>query len=685
MKKVLFGLFIFIMCVVLNLNCEAGTFEVEPNDHMAQANLISSGSVIFGERSSSSQYEIEPNNNKFSSNSIVSGRPVRGHISKIIDQDWFLIKTTVPDTIHVYFKLAEDNEEGEDTYVDCTPGIPTDNVFDIIIEDAEENVIDKKEFDVKGEAKYLFFSVTANKPGSYFVVVKNCDRKDNYLLTVAVSNSSSHQYEIESNNDRNTAQQLIAGMPVTGNISSSSDEDYFAIGTSGLDFINIYFKASQPNGNLKCQISVEDEKGYVLSQMDYDSSLNEPGVYSIEAENAGFYYVKVYNAQSTDNYNLTLSVFNEEDWFLIDVPSQGLINVTYKSEADSHTKISIKDSSNNILSADSYYSGWKYGYLSKFFAAATKPGKYYIVLSNSYALDRYSFTTTFTETDISPFEFEPNEKPEQAVFLGSGTEKIGQFSSIDDIDWYSVVTNGPDIIKVNFVFEGNLDYDAEIAIVGIDKNDASILNILAMRKYTYFSNEKEDPIIVEAYVPESGTYYIRLKECKDFANSYRVKVTTSNSSSIPYEIEPNDIMAKANFIQLGDTVRGQLSSEDDNDWFSFQTDSADDITISFLKEAPLNEYPKKHFNCDFFIKDSDGKILMHDTYYGGYDNLENERLKINLPFSGTYYLILKYRIGDNYYKLKLTSSKRIADSNIIETSEKNIASEKSGCFINSLF
>lgn len=118
-------------------------------------------------------------------------------------------------------------------------------------------------------------------------------------------------YETEPNNDKSQADALESGVPIIGQTSSSKDEDWFYICTSGSDLIETSFNVADDTTGTWF-ISIEDAHGNVLSaELHYDK-YDQPTEFSTAVSGAGIYYIKIRTSDSskTNSYSLAASISN---------------------------------------------------------------------------------------------------------------------------------------------------------------------------------------------------------------------------------------------------------------------------------------------------------------------------------------------------------------------------------------
>ena len=109
-------------------------------------------------------------------------------------------------------------------------------------------------------------------------------------------------YEIEPNNTASTANSISLGSSATGQLSSSSDVDYYAVNITSAGILTTNFTA--PTGNYSSYtINVYNGSGTLLSSW----STSKSDSYQLGVALTGTYYVAVTGAYNTGQYSVALS------------------------------------------------------------------------------------------------------------------------------------------------------------------------------------------------------------------------------------------------------------------------------------------------------------------------------------------------------------------------------------------
>ena len=129
------------------------------------------------------------------------------------------------------------------------------------------------------------------------------------IMTIFVSGiCQAASYESEPNNDKNTSDVLVSGVPLIGQLMQHTDEDWYSISSEGNDLITVHFQTVEPS---KCDsivhadwiISVFTSEGILLNQVVCDCWSGK-----LDHE---FFVI----ANSADVYNVVVTSGSSESYF----------------------------------------------------------------------------------------------------------------------------------------------------------------------------------------------------------------------------------------------------------------------------------------------------------------------------------------------------------------------------------
>ena len=149
---------------------------------------------------------------------------------------------------------------------------------------------------------------------------------------------------------------------------------------------------------------------------------------------------------------------------------------------------------------------------------------------------------------------------------------------------------------------------------------------------------------IEINITETGTYYIEAGEVDDAdTGTYTITVTEAEPQSVS-EPSGGDFPAGPNtagYIVVGESVTGNISTNDDNDWFRVELEAGNSYVIDMKGSATT------------------GTGTLPDPYLVLYDSMSTEvannddggtgtnaRIEINITTTGTYYINASETLGN---------------------------------------
>ena len=137
-----------------------------------------------------------------------------------------------------------------------------------------------------------------------------------YSLTGTTATGSTSGIETEANSTRANADAVSSGSPISGQLSSSSDIDYYAIAASEAGTISVNFDSPKSGSSHYFTVSILDSSGTVLASQESGGDLS----FSTGIEAAGAYYMAVEEGyfHDTGGYQITVSgqIASSENQFL---------------------------------------------------------------------------------------------------------------------------------------------------------------------------------------------------------------------------------------------------------------------------------------------------------------------------------------------------------------------------------
>ncbi len=315
--------------------------------------------------------------------------------------------------------------------------------------------------------------------------------------TMTVSVSAATYSESESNDSYSTADTLSSGNTIKGELSSSSDIDYYKIATSSNGKLTIKFnhKHNSENGYwvVKTYYYTGSKYNVLSTNYIYLSDSEIITLPSIGAVSGGTYYVSVdygsnstligydysvsasfsstsyYEREMNNSYQTATTISSgysyggnmyssdDIDYFKFTAPSNGSINVSF---GHSHS------STNGYWVVKTfYYSNGTYNLLSTEYMylsdnesidlpaiSAVSGGTYYVSVDygSSSDLVGYNYTVTADFNSSNYYEREMNNSYQTATNISTGSSYSGCLYSYDDIDYYKLTASSKGEISLSF-------------------------------------------------------------------------------------------------------------------------------------------------------------------------------------------------------------------------------------------
>ena len=110
--------------------------------------------------------------------------------------------------------------------------------------------------------------------------------------------------ETESNDGLSTADTITSGVAITGQISSSTDYDYYKLALSAAGTISVSFDDGNGNAYSPHGVHIIDSGGNILSSENF----YESGNILTEVSSSGNYYVVVESYNEREDYSITCEI-----------------------------------------------------------------------------------------------------------------------------------------------------------------------------------------------------------------------------------------------------------------------------------------------------------------------------------------------------------------------------------------
>ncbi len=335
---------------------------------------------------------------------------------------------------------------------------------------------------------------------------------------------------------------------------------------------------------------------------------------------------------------------SDQDWFKINVPQSGHLQVEVLPAGKVSPGVEIYDKNGKLLASfNSDLNPVQYKVAEAVHGLVTDlmEGDYYIkVFGNHFRWSEREYTVTawaIPRSDLIKDVNEPNNSYETARKIPIGIQVSGTISSQWDQDWYKIELPGK-IYTVRAKTPEGLDLAVEIeSVANYDESDGEF-NDYTDWFYQSINNTgiggSEEGVIV---LPKSRqrNYFIKVYDIGggSFNGSYTVIVSPYDLK--PDSFEPNNNSNSAVSLDLGQRVIGNFDTTTDIDWYSVDISDTGILKVNFRR--PDNIW------CDINIYNENMELIGNNSTgfsreFGtgsGLSNIIESEFKV---FPGKYYI-----------------------------------------------
>lgn len=227
--------------------------------------------------------EVEPNESEETANTIYLRVPVTGKLSESSDIDTYSLVTTEPQVVEVSFSTTV-----------------TSTYWFISVYDESGTMISRHDV---GNNDSFPLALPDSRIYYFQISVDSIHSSDSYTLQVSTTDAYSlADMETESNDSTEYADTISNDQPISGQLMSSTDQDWFSFYAASAQDISISFSTSV--ASTYWLISVYDENQNLLAEDDVGNN----GIVSASLLASGAYFVIVQADDnfSDDQYSLTV-------------------------------------------------------------------------------------------------------------------------------------------------------------------------------------------------------------------------------------------------------------------------------------------------------------------------------------------------------------------------------------------
>ena len=456
-------------------------------------------------------------------------------------------------------------------------------------------------------------------------------------------------------NTAETATPIGINTTVSGNLTSSSDKNWYSFELSAAGVIRISFEHEViASTSSYWSICLYDELGLTvyddLRSIGKENTTGEEiglpaGKYRLRVTSASGYSDKAYSLKvnytkssywekelnnSYDKassislnttYSGSLMSSGDYDWYSFVLPNDGVIQLSFDHPVIASTgtywavnlydELGLKVYDQLTVKGNENAVGEEIG---------LPAGKYClkILQSNSFSDKTYSFRVRYTKSSV--WEKELNDGQDTATPIALDTKYSGSLMSSNDKDWYSFELLSDGKIQISVDHEKLTSTGTYWAF--------NLYDELGLTLYDQLIVKGNANVVGEEIGLPAGKYCLKAIQYNNYTNTtYSFKVSYTKSSL--WEKELNNSRDAATPISANKKYKGSLLSSSDIDWYSFNL--AKDGTIQLYFDHPdlstvntywsvtlYDEYETKTFGS-FSVKgnenfESSGIVLQAGKY-----------------------------------------------------------------------
>lgn len=434
-------------------------------------------------------------------------------------------------------------------------------------------------------------------------------------------------YESESNNSMSSANSISLNSYINGNISSSSDVDWYKFTTNYDGYFSITFSHSYlSSSSTYWRIYLYNSSGSSIdgvSNSYFGVSGNETSYTTNRfGVPAGTYYVKITSGNYRSDYSYSLCVnytsssgwetennsnmsnadqielnqtvngalafSGDIDWFKFTVDRSASFSVSFKhselSSSSTYWRIYVYDENGSSIDGSSTYQP-VYGndYFTTTCQYGVSRGTYYIkITEGNYrsGMDYQLIVNVTYSSSYEKWETENNNTKDSADLCNSNVSIYGALSYQNDVDWYKIgVGQGSQhgYITINFEHDELSSSSTYWRIYLYDKYGETLDG-----SSTYYAVRGNENFSSCKIGLKANIYYIKITTGNYYSDK-TYKLTVNFTAASDWETENNK--DSADRIELNKPIKGTLMTENDIDWFYFELNTGCEVAFVFNHEV----------------------------------------------------------------------------------------------------
>ncbi|MBP3330150.1 MAG: InlB B-repeat-containing protein [Clostridia bacterium] len=419
----------------------------------------------------------------------------------------------------------------------------------------------------------------------------------------AVSASAATYTESESNDTYSTADAFSLNSTMKGNMSASSDVDFYKITTSStgelaLNFNHTYVDNSKVYWNVYIYYYTEGQLKELSNKTVYGTSNESVAFPVVGTVSSGTYYVKVTTYYSaTSNYSYSISnAFSSTSYYEKELNNSyatatsmslnkeygAYMNSSgdsdfYKITTSSNGKLSIRFNHTYVDNSRVYWNVYIYRYADGGYSelsyrtiygtsnesvsfpivGAVSSGVYYVKVTTYYGdttVHEYSISNSFTSTDN--YEKELNNSYSTATPISFNNKYSGYMNNSDDSDFYKVSLSSSATVTFDF-YHTYVNNSRVYWNVYVYNYSGGAYNEVVYK--TIYGKDSESYSLLNKANLSSGTYYVKVTTYYGDTTDHEYSIKLSSSSvlssyTVTYNANGGTVSPSSKTVNAGEYV-----------------------------------------------------------------------------------------------------------------------------------
>jgi hypothetical protein len=578
----------------------------------------------------------EPNPDTAHATHLAIGEVIQANIFPSQDVDWYQLQSPHPGTLTLSLTHMPNNLRG-------TISIFNANAGDTYVSSMANN-----------EGDNVFLAYQAPTPGLVYVRIYDRDNDQNPGEPYTLTTGFTPAIDTHEPNDSIGQATPVTASPLQAYIFPAGDQDWYRIRAQagatltmrvddvpanlrpqmhlyGPNLNNLYVSAfTETEGESVTLTYTVPENGagyYYLYVADRDNDFTALQPYGLTIEGAEFTPlppdtpVTVESGQNRefrladpiDTKGVTGTFTAGEHWFRFNTDTPSLLTLSLQVPASIRSVMVLYNADKQEQARRTAQNP---GDVSGFSFAIPEPGTWYVMIQGVddgvTSLETFTLDLTLEQAvDV----FEPNNEFAGAKPLIPGKPVQAMIFPRGDEDWFFVEADTPGMIQ--FVCE-DVPLNINMNLQVYDRNNSFKTQIDSLNA--------GDPLTMNFYAADAGTYYIRLHDSGSNAESTAPYSLTAFLTPMEDLFEPNDRFSQSTALTDKNQVTGMIYPARDADWYTFTVSNPGTLTIQMAEAEGIQpniglfSSSKTHLKGTAALNRGDDIVLTHeitqpDRYY----------------------------------------------------------------------